>query len=277
MIFSRKLCLCNSGVIKYAEKEIMTTFKHSGAAGDLIYSLALVRRFGGGKFYLHLNQMNWIGQHYYGNMPAPFHQNRLTQADYEYMRDFMLAQDYITDFEIYSPELEIRYNMDRFRPLFVGHPGNYIDVYADAFTITDPGMRSELRLQPWLTVPSPRVIDGRTVVINRSQRWLPPQLSPQWRVWQDQGLEQRAIFVGLEEEYSAFAQATGWNIPWAETKTQLELAEIIAGAEAFIGNQSQALALAIGLGKTYACEARQDLPLERNECYFADNPRGNYF
>jgi hypothetical protein len=57
----------------------------------------------------------------------------------------------------------------------------------------------------------------------------------------------------------------------------LELAEVIAGAKLFIGNQSQALALAIGLGVPYHCEARQDLPLERNECYFPNQPNGNYF
>jgi hypothetical protein len=57
----------------------------------------------------------------------------------------------------------------------------------------------------------------------------------------------------------------------------LELASVIAGADQFIGNQSVALSLAIGLGVNYACEARQDLPLERNECYFPQHPNGDYF
>jgi hypothetical protein len=49
----------------------------------------------------------------------------------------------------------------------------------------------------------------------------------------------------------------------------LELAEVIAGAPQFIGNQSSALAMAIGLGvPQILCEARIDMPLERNECYF---------
>lgn len=255
----------------------MTTYKHSGATGDLIYSLPIVKHTGGGAFYLHLNQMDWIGQHYYGAPPAPFHKGRLTEADYEYMQDFMLAQEYITSFEPYNPSQEIKYNLDRFRPLFVGHPGNYIDIYSNAFKIHDLEEQAKIRLTPWLTVPAPAIIDGRTIVINRTQRWLPNSPSPQWLVWKDQGIEDKAVFVGLPEEYAAFKEQIGLNIPFQPTSTMLELAMIIAGAEAFIGNQSQCLALAIGLGINYACEARQDLPIERNECYFSDNPRGNYF
>ena len=110
------------------------TFKHSGTLGDLIYSLPLVKHFGGGKFYLHLNQVDWIGQHYYGAKPNPFHQGRMNAQDYEFMKSFMRAQDYIEDFLPLDPKAtEITHNLDKFRPLFVGHPGNYVDIYAHAF------------------------------------------------------------------------------------------------------------------------------------------------
>jgi ADP-heptose:LPS heptosyltransferase len=90
-------------------------------------------------------------------------------------------------------------------------------------------------------------------------------------------VEARAVFVGLADEHSAFCAATGWDIPHHATDNMLELASVIAGAKLFIGNQSQALALAIGLGTPYCCELRQDLPLLRNECYFPKQPNGNYF
>jgi hypothetical protein len=58
----------------------------------------------------------------------------------------------------------------------------------------------------------------------------------------------------------------------------LELAQYIAGADLYIGNQSQGLALAIGLGvEQVCCEARVDMPLARNECYFPDIARVAYF
>lgn len=253
------------------------SFKHSGAVGDLIYSLPIVKHFGGGEFYLHLNQMDWIGQHYYGSPPAAFHQGRMTQQDYEYMVNFMMAQDYIQLFGILESE-EITHNLDRFRPVFVGHPTNYIDIYSAVFGILDPAVQKTIRTTPWLTVPSTLRYQDRDVVVNRTQRWIPSQLSPQWQVWKDQDIEERAVFVGLPAEYAAFQTATGWNIPYQPTADMLELAQYIAGSDLYIGNQSQGLALAIGLGvEQICCEARTDMPLERNECFFPDNSRIVYF
>lgn len=255
----------------------MKRFKHSGAFGDLIYSLPIVKHFGGGEFYLHLNQINWIGQHYYGSQPDPVHQGRLTQADSEFMRDFMLAQSYISNFDVLDTNIEITHNLDRFRVPFVGHPGNYVDIYSSVFGIRDPNITQQIRTSPWLTVPEARHIEGRDIVINRTARWLPPELPEQWAQWRAQGWEARSVFVGTQSEHQAFQTTTGWNIPWEPTKTMLDLAQIIAGSKTFIGNQSVALALAIGLGKDYYCELRRDLPINRNECYFPDQPGGNYF
>ena len=252
----------------------MNKFKHSGAFGDLIYSLPVVKHFGGGEFYLHLNQIDWIGQYYYGSAPNPFHQGRLTAQDFEYMKSFMEAQEYITKFTVMTPQTEISHNLDRFRPVFVGHPGNYVDIYADVFRIDD---RDTLRNTPWLTVPNPKPIPGRPIVINRTERWIPPELGPQWATWTEMEMYKEAVFVGLPNEYKKFKQDTGWDLPYQETKTMLELAEVIAGCDNFIGNQSQALALAIGLGVDVACEYRVDLPIERNECYFPNLERIEYF
>jgi hypothetical protein len=249
-------------------------FKHSGAFGDLIYGLPVMKHFGGGEFYLHLNQIDWIGQHYYGNAPSAYHQGRLTQNDFNYMKSFMEAQEYVTKFDVMTPQTEITHNLDRFRPVFVGHPGNYIDIYATVFGIDD---MDTLRNTPWLTVPQPKPIPGRPIVINRTERWIPAQPGPQWAEWTKMELYKEAVFVGLPHEYEKFKQDIGWDIPYYECKTMLDLAEVIAGSENFIGNQSQALALAIGLGVEVACEYRTDLPFERNECYFPNLERVQYF
>jgi hypothetical protein len=81
----------------------------------------------------------------------------------------------------------------------------------------------------------------------------------------------------MPEEYRAFREFSGWDIPHESTSTMLDLASVIAGAAQFVGNQSVALSLAIGLGVEWVCEHRKDLPMERNECYFPDHPRGDYF
>jgi hypothetical protein len=77
------------------------------------------------------------------------------------------------------------------------------------------------------------------------------------------------VFVGLPQEYAAFTKSIGWDIPYTATDSMQDLAEVIAGADTFIGNQSQALALAVGLGiEDIIVEARIDMPMERNECFF---------
>jgi hypothetical protein len=257
----------------------MKRFKHSGAFGDLIYSLPIMKYLGGGEFYLHLNQINWIGQHYYGSTPDPFHQGRLTEQDFEFIRSLLEAQPYVSKCDILSPSTEITHNLDRFRPLFVGHPGNYVDIYAVAFGITDPVLRTSLRNTPWLEVPNTRVYDNasRTIAVNRTLRWIPQTPGQQWQIWKEQGMESQAFFVGLPNEYQEFKKQIGWDIPYQPAASVLELAEYIAGSQQFIGNQSMALSLAIGLGTKFHCELRTDLPQERNECWFKDHPNGSYF
>lgn len=255
----------------------MKKFKHSGTFGDLIYSLPIVKHFGGGEFYLHLNQIDWIGMHYYRSKPTSFHQGRLTEDDFEFMRDFMLAQSYITKFDRMDNTVEITHNLDRFRKPFVGHPGNYVDIYADCFGISDQQTKATLRNTAWLTVPEPKKFEGKSIVVNRTARWLPLQNGAEWTKWKLEGLDKKAVFVGLPAEYHEFCFSTGWEIDYYPTTTMLDLAACIAGADLFIGNQSVALSLAIGLGTKFRCERRQDLPLERNECWFKDHPKGNYF
>ena len=255
----------------------MHTFKHSGAFGDLIYSLALVRHFGGGEFYLHLHQIDWIGQHYYGSQPAELHRGRLSRNDYFQLLALMQEQAYISKFEILAGQ-EITHNLDRFRPLFVHHPSNYIRVYAEAFGIRDPETLIKLETEPWLTVSPDTSLTDRPIVINRTERWLPPTLAPEWTQWLDLGWDAKSTFIGTEVEYAKFKTETGWSkTTYTPTEDLRSMAQVIDQADLFIGNQSLALALAIGLGKTSNVELRRDLPLDRNECVFKNNTNLTYF
>jgi hypothetical protein len=256
----------------------MNTYKHSGTLGDLIYSLPIAKHTGGGKFYLHLNQVDWIGKNFYNAAPNPFHQGRMTMKDFLFMESFMKAQEYITGFEPLDPRtVEITHNLDRFRAPFVGHPGNYVDIYADCFGIQDPTEKMLLRTTPWLTVPKETKIEGKNIVVNRTARWVPNERNPAYDHWLAEGMDKQAIFVGLPDEYAAFKKFSGWDIDYQKTDSLLEVAQLIAGSDYFIGNQSVALSIAIGLGKQFYCEARRDLPIERNECFFPAQPGGEYF
>ena len=254
-------------------------FKHSGTLGDIVYGLALMKHLGGGEFHLHLGQVDWITQYYYGGKPNPYHQGRMTQKDFEFMREFMEAQDYITKFDVLDPATtEITHNLDRFRPLFVKHPANYTTTYCMAFNIMDPAVQTEVSTGPWLSVPNPKVIEGKPYVINRTARgFTPPGLNPAWTNWKEEGVPEQSVFVGLPDEYEDFKKLTGWELDYHPTKNMLELAEVIAGAEQFIGNQSVALSIAQGLRTPYFYETRRDLPTERNESYFPNHTDDGFF
>lgn len=257
----------------------MNTYKHSGTLGDIIYALPIMKKTGGGAFYLHLHQVDWIGKHFYGAEPSPFHKGRMTMGDFNFLKDFFLEQSYITKCEPLDPKTaEITHNLDKFRPVFVGHPGNYVDIYAGLFGFNSPEEKKELRTTPWLTVPNKRTFEGRDIMINRTQRWVPSEANPCWANWKDAGWDTRSFFVGLPDEYEHFKKITEWDIPYQPVKTLLEMAEYIAGAETFIGNQSVAFSVAVGLGHPdIYCEARRDLPIERNECYFPYQTGLHYF
>jgi ADP-heptose:LPS heptosyltransferase len=202
----------------------------------------------------------------------------MNQADFEFMKSFMLAQEYITEFTPLDRNSEVTHNLDRFRNLFVDHSkaGNYVDCYANTFGITDTYTQMILRTTPWLTVPTPRKLEGKVGVVNRTARWQAPTLPDAYAQWREQGVDRECVFVGLPEEYEAFKKVSSWDIDYYPTPTLLDLAEVIAGADTYIGNQSLGLSLAIGLGTEYFCEARRDLAIERNECYFPFQPKGHY-
>jgi len=256
----------------------MNSYKHSGAFGDLIYGLSVVKHLGPGKFYLHLDQMNWVGTFYYGYLPDQYHQGRLNQADYEFIRPLMEAQDYITEFLVLDNTAEITHNLDNFRPLFKKHNENYLDTYCTTFGIMDSELRNTIQNTAWLTVPEPLYVEGRDIAVNRSTRWVQPIPPFGYSRMKAKGWMDRAFFLGLPLEYDIFKQKTGWNIPYQPVSNMLEMAQYIKGAEQFIGNQSLGLALAVALNEPLIhVEQRVDMPLEINECYFPHNIKLHYF
>jgi hypothetical protein len=256
----------------------MKKFKHSGTLGDIIYSLSLVKHFGGGEFFLHLNQVDWIAKHYYNSEPSPYHKGKMNQKDIDFMRSFFEHQPYISKFDPLDPSVEITHNLDRFRPLFVHHPTNYVGVYCQAFGINDPATQDLITSSPWITIQNPVKIPAKPIVVNRTSRgWTPAERNPLWDQWHEQGYDLQSRFVGLPEEYEEFKKFSGWELDYHPVKDLLELAQVIAGADLFIGNQSVALSIAQALQVPYKFERRRDLPLERNESYFPTHTQGSWF
>lgn len=108
---------------------------------------------------------------------------------------------------------------------------------------------------PWLQVPNPKRVVAGLIAVNRGKRWR--GLSFPWR--ELLGLyHARMFFIGLPSEHTEFCHEFGL-IDFTRTKDLLEAAQLIAGADFFIGNQSACNAIANGLHKPSLIEA----------CFFA--------
>jgi ADP-heptose:LPS heptosyltransferase len=85
-------------------------------------------------------------------------------------------------------------------------------------------------------------------------------------------ITKNGVFVGTAEEHADFVKTTGFAVQYYPVQDFKELADIINGADLFMGNQSAAYSIAMGLGKASVLETIKIKPLANNECYF---PRDN--
>jgi hypothetical protein len=236
-------------------------FMTGGSFGDSLYSLCVVKILGGGEMYVKLNAMDEGVRKLFGREPEGYHKGRYTQKDAEMLIPLLEAQDYLTKVGIYTDQKTTHTFEDHWKMhLLKGWQGNQTECYAltQGWDIYDPALSKKLLLEPWLTPVDPIKIPGKPVVINRTNRYLYGCNGEQWVDWVSKGLGDYAVFIGTPDEHEAFEKDFNVKIEYRPIKDLLEMAQIIQGCEQFMGNQSVALCIAIGLGKTFWCETRKD-------------------
>jgi hypothetical protein len=98
--------------------------------------------------------------------------------------------------------------------------------------------------KPWLKVQADPLTKGR-VIFNRTPRYRSPNFN--WaKVHKHFG--DRALFIGTEQEHLDYLCEVG-NIEYYKTENCLDVARAIEGADFFVGNQSSACWIAMGLHK----------------------------
>jgi hypothetical protein len=232
-----------------------------GSFGDSLYSLNAVKILGGGNMYVKLNGIDEHVRRLFGRENEGYHKGRYTQKDWEMLAPLLRAQDYLNIVEIYNGEtIDISFDDHWKFHLIKGWQGNQTECYAltQGMDIHDPELRKKLLLEPWLTPVDPIHIPGKPVVVNRTNRYLYGCDGKKWHEWVKQGLGDYAVFVGTDDEHTEFEREFKVKIEHRKVQDLLELARIIQGSEQFMGNQSVALSIAIGLGKTFWCEIRKD-------------------
>ena len=243
-------------------------YKHSGTFGDLIYSLSVVKKLGAGAFAIALNNIETcVAQ--YGYRPDEvdiMHKGRFTVADFNLIEPLLTRQSYITDVVPWKGIHDI--DLDQFRGvLFRGFEGNYVEAFYKTFNLP---FTADVYNETWLEADPLRIA---SVVINRTFRYRCPSGTASWQNLLEQAnITQNGIFVGSDEEHEDFEKSTGFRVQYYPVKDFKELADIIAGADLFMGNQSAAYSIAMALGKSSVLETIKIKPLANNECYF---PRDN--
>jgi hypothetical protein len=250
-------------------------FSQSGNLGDLIYSLSVVKKLGPGNFYVKLNNIpNVIVKYNNGHVP-PEYVGKLSQKDFDMLKPLLEAQEYIKRVGIYKKQ-KIDVDLDEFRGVIHSKvQGNFLKAFYITHNIP---FTDEDLIQPWLTVPNPNRV--AKFVVARSPRWrrMYPNTVDIWReLINNNNIEKEGVFIGLPEEHTDFENTMNVKIPYHPVKDFLELAEVIAGADAFFSNQTFTYGIAQGLCKTTVLETFSARPnLQVNECFFA-RPNCYYF
>jgi hypothetical protein len=209
-------------------------FRHSGHAGDVIYSLPTIKAFLAGtdraELYLRCNIVRnplTPNGHPLGDL--------LLNEDYAHRLIPLIGrQAYVRKCAIWTGEA-VDVDLDEFRKIpFVLQRGTVPRFYSFRFPVCP-------RLwEPWLEVDADSRSRG-AIVVNRTPRRHNPEISYRFL-----SAYRPVYFIGLPEEYSAFHR----EVPSAEYLPDagfLQAGQVIAGSRLFIGNSSCCFAIAEGL------------------------------
>jgi hypothetical protein len=238
----------------------MNIFKHSGAVGDLIYALPTIKALGGGILYLSCEDSDFLDmQEKYpvGKYPIKITKidgtrTAFSQKTVDDLYPLLIKQDYLVDVKLWEGQ-KYTHDMNEWR--VKGKKGNLCIRQAEVWQVKVAWHRK------WLHAKSHRIAP---YIFARSPRHR--NLKFPWKTILDAHASE-AVFVGLPKEHENFEKKVG-KIPYFPTANFLELAEIIAGCDLFIGNQSAPYAIAEAL----KANTLQETSLQVPDCIF---PRVN--
>lgn len=219
----------------------MTTFRHGGDLGDIIYALPTIRHFGGGELAIEA---------------ATFTRVCLTPDKWCGIDLLLREQPYITGVRQYRAGEYAAFNLNLFREGLNNalRKRIHLDKSLCDWVLEAHKVPLDAKEKAWLTVePNPVA----AVVINRTGAGRPQQSCyhnwkfPWHKVWRTYG--KKAVFIGSKAEYELFCLTCG-EVPYHPTANLLEAARVIAGGQLFIGNQSVCHAIAEGLKQRIVLE-----------------------
>lgn len=208
-------------------------FKHSGASGDIIYSLYSIKKACQindckAVLFIRLNAPN-VGtnpnfKHAYGNV-------MLNEYAYKMLRPLLLEFDFISDVLPYTNQ-KIDYDLDKFRS--IGFNLGAYDIKR-WYSLAYPELNNIDYSEPLLSLDQKK---GDYILINRTERYQNPNIDYS----QLNKLNTEILFSGSEYEYTQFSKIV--QCRYLRISNFLELAKYINNSKIFIGNQSMNFAIA---------------------------------
>lgn len=209
----------------------LTTFKHSGNSGDIIYSLPTIfqlSKMGKAQLYLQADQAG-VYQDYH-----PLGGMMLNDKVISMLKPLLNYQPQIALCEKYKNEA-IDYDLDHFRSYgIMMDRGSISRWYFYVYGITADISK------PWLIAPKDEQY-ADSVVIARSHRYRQPGIAYNFLKKYP-----KKLFVGVAEEYEDMKKVLP-DLKYKPVNDFLEMATIINSCKLFIGNQSFPFSLAEAL------------------------------
>jgi hypothetical protein len=202
-------------------------FCHSGATGDMIFSLPTIRAMGGGKLII-----------------TNFHKQRADSVS-----KLIEVQPYITSVEWSELKPSYAYDLDKFRQ-HAGHHSNLVEAHYKG-----QGIAIDNWQDGWLTLPEDvNIINGvRYAIINRTTNYADPNFDWSKEVEYLETISDVVYFIGYPEEYLLFQDKFKTNAKYFPCDF-LEGAYLIKKAVMFTGCYSAWSTIAMGLGINYRME-----------------------
>lgn len=214
----------------------MIKFKHSGNAGDILYSLPAIRKACENKndkaiLYLNLDQP----ANYAQGFVHPLGNVMLNKYMATMLKPLLLECEFISDVMTYSGQ-QIDYDLDKFRRIGLNlGAGNISRWYFQAF----PELTCDL-IEPTIKVAIfQQKFFENSIVINRTERYQNGQID--YSILNQ--YDNQKVFLGTEHEYHLMSKVIK-GLVYYEVKDFNEGARLINNCKVFIGNQSMNFAIA---------------------------------
>ena len=222
-------------IIEYARKNGKIRINHSGNAGDVIYALPTIKQIKEltgvqVELYLRLGQPIKLS----GYNTHPLGTVMLNEKMAEMLIALLAPQPYIDVCEVLTDQT-IDIDMDYFRSGVIPLVKGNIARWCSYMTGINPVL-----WKPWLTV-TPNAEYKNTIVMARSERYR--NFTVDYKFLKDYT---DIVFLGVESEYKDIKKSIP-HIRWIQVNDFMEMAQVIAGAKFFIGNQSFPFSMAEAL------------------------------